>query len=136
MTRLLKQPLERWAIADCLDLVTPLIPQQRPSRSRAAALNQKQHPLGRNLIFLVLATRHDLQRIIRQWPLQRLRLFPRRAHPDIALFVRRQDHRHGLRMDRLDDCVRLAIKAAVARQVFRAELSSLSQAYIRLATYS
>ena len=42
-------------------------------------------------IFLVLAAHHDLERIIGQWPLQRLRLIPRRAHPDIALFVGDQD---------------------------------------------
>jgi len=30
--------------------------------------------------------------------LQRLRLIPRRAHPDVTFFVRRQDHRHGFRM--------------------------------------
>ena len=31
------------------------------------------------LVFLVLAARYDLQHIIRQWPLQRLRLLPWRA---------------------------------------------------------
>jgi hypothetical protein len=32
------------------------------------------------------------------WP-----LIPRRTHPDIVLLFRRQDNRHGLRMDRRDD---------------------------------
>src|SRR6185437_16258385 len=31
------------------------------------------------------AAHNDPQHIIRQWPLQRLRLIPRRGHPDIAL---------------------------------------------------
>ena len=57
----------------------------------------------RRPVFLVRPSHHDLERIIRQWPLQRLRLVPRRAHPDIALLIGHQDHRHRLRMDRLDD---------------------------------
>jgi len=32
-------------------------------------------------------------------PLQRLRLIPRRAHSDVALFFGHQVHRHRLRMD-------------------------------------
>jgi hypothetical protein len=32
--------------------------------------------------------------------LQRLRFVPRRAHPNVALFIRRQDHRHRLGMTR------------------------------------
>ena len=39
-------------------------------------------------------------------PLQRLGLIPRRAHPDIAFFRRRQDHWHGLWVDRFNDRVR------------------------------
>jgi hypothetical protein len=62
--------------------------------------------LGRCLIFLVCPTRHDLQRIIRQRSLQRLGLVSRRAHPDVALLIRHQDHRHRFGMDRLDDRVR------------------------------
>jgi hypothetical protein len=60
----------------------------------------------RRLIFLVDAARDDLQRIIRQRPLQRLGLIPRRAHPHVALFIGRQDHRHRLRMDRFDNGIR------------------------------
>ena len=56
---------------------------------------------------------HDLQRIIRQRPLQRLRLVPRRAHPDIALLISGQDDRHRLGMDRLDDRVRRGGQKAV-----------------------
>jgi hypothetical protein len=33
---------------------------------------------------LVGPTHHDPERIIRQWPLQRLRFIPRRAHPDTS----------------------------------------------------
>jgi hypothetical protein len=40
-------------------------------------------------IFFVRPAHHDLERIIRQRPLQRLRLISRRAHPQIALFVTR-----------------------------------------------
>jgi hypothetical protein len=32
--------------------------------------------LSRRPIFLILTAHHDLERIIRQWPLQRLRLVP------------------------------------------------------------
>ncbi|MEH2563463.1 hypothetical protein V1289_003090 [Bradyrhizobium sp. AZCC 2289] len=52
--------------------------------------------LGSRLVFLVDSSRDDLERIIRQRPLQRLRLIPRRAHPDIALLVRRQDRITGI----------------------------------------
>jgi hypothetical protein len=38
--------------------------------------------------FLVCAARHDLDGVVSQRPLQRLRLVPRRAHPDVALLVR------------------------------------------------
>ena len=41
---------------------------------------------GHYLIFLVRASRHDLQRVIRQRALQRLRLVPRRAHPESYSF--------------------------------------------------
>src|SRR5882757_10350525 len=37
-------------------------------------------------------------------PLQALCLIPGRAHPDVALLIRDQDHRHRLRVDWLDDC--------------------------------
>ena len=50
---------------------------------------------------------------IRRLPLQRLRLIPRRAYSDIALLIVRQDHRHRLRMDRLDDCVRRCGQEAI-----------------------
>src|SRR5260370_36918701 len=43
---------------------------------------------------------------MRQGSLQRVRRIPRRTHPHIALLVRRQDHRPGFRMDRLDVRVR------------------------------
>jgi hypothetical protein len=43
--------------------------------------------LAGGLVLLVLSAHHDPQRIIRQRPLQRLGLIPRRAHPDVALFV-------------------------------------------------
>ena len=66
-----------------------------------------------NLVFLVRAARDNLERVIRQRPLQRLRLVPRRAHPDVPLLVGRQDHRHGLGVDRLDHRVRRRRQEAV-----------------------
>jgi multidrug efflux pump subunit AcrA (membrane-fusion protein) len=60
-----------------------------------------------------LTTRNDLEGIIEQRSLQGLGLIPRRAHPDVAFFGRRQDHRHGLRVDRLNDRVRCRGQEAV-----------------------
>jgi len=48
----------------------------------------------------------DQHLVIRQRPLQRFRFVPWRAHPHVVLLFRRQDHRHGLWVDRLDDSVR------------------------------
>ena len=64
-------------------------------------------------VFLVGAACNDTQCVVWQGPLQRLRLVPRRAHPDVALFVRRQNYRHGLRVDGLDDRVRRRRQEAV-----------------------
>ena len=64
-------------------------------------------------VFLIPAAHHQRDRVIRQRPLQRLRLVPRRAHPDVALLVGDQDHRHRLRVDRLDDRVRRRRQKAV-----------------------
>jgi len=36
-------------------------------------------------------------------PLQRLRLIPRRAHPDVKLLVGGQDHWHCLRVNKFTD---------------------------------
>lgn len=47
-----------------------------------------------SLSSFVLAAHHDVERVIGQGPLQRLRLVPWRAH--IAFFGSRQDHRHRL----------------------------------------
>jgi hypothetical protein len=44
------------------------------------------------LVFFVGAAGHNHQRLIPQRPLQRLRIIPWRAHPDITLFIGRQDH--------------------------------------------
>jgi len=45
--------------------------------------------------------------------LQRLCLVPWRAHPHVVLLGRGQDHRHRLRMDWRDDCVRRRRQEAV-----------------------
>lgn len=60
----------------------------------------------RCLIFLINAARNYLEGFIRQWALQRLRFIPRRAHPDIVLLLRRQDHGQSLRVDRHNHRVR------------------------------
>jgi hypothetical protein len=57
-------------------------------------------------VFFIDPASDDLEYVIRQRPLQSLRLIPWRTHPDVALLVGRQDHRHCLGMDRLDDDVR------------------------------
>jgi hypothetical protein len=59
----------------------------------------------RRAILFVGPAHVDPERIIWQWPLQRLGLVPRRAHPDIPFFIGGQDHWHRLRVDRLDDRV-------------------------------
>ena len=61
--------------------------------------------LPRAILFLS-STHDDPERVVRQRSLQRLGFVPRRAHPHISLFVGEQDHRHGLRTDRLDHRVR------------------------------
>ena len=43
----------------------------------------------------------DRQHLVRQRPLKRPCLVPRRAQPDVPFFPGRQDHRHRLRVDRL-----------------------------------
>ena len=70
-----------------------------------------------SLVFLVRAARNNPDRVVGQGPLQRLGLIPRRAHPDVALLIGRQDHRHRLRMDRLDDRVRRRRQEAAAAEV-------------------
>jgi hypothetical protein len=43
-------------------------------------------------VILLVGTAHDdPERVIRQWPLQPLRFIPRRAHPDMTLFIGGQD---------------------------------------------
>ena len=91
--------------------VSPLISSSKQpelalhrSGTRVAAPNARacERLLGRRPIFLVGPARYDLERLVRQRPLQRLGFVPRRAHPNVALFIGRQDHRHCLRVDRLD----------------------------------
>jgi len=41
----------------------------------------------RGLIFLVGTTSNNLERVILQWPLQRFRFVPRRAHPHVAFLT-------------------------------------------------
>jgi hypothetical protein len=46
----------------------------------------------RRAVLLVGPAHDDPERVIRQWPLQRLGLIPRCAHSNIALLIGRQDH--------------------------------------------
>ena len=59
------------------------------------------------------AAHHDLERIVRQWPLQRLGLVPRRAHPNVPFLIGGKDHGHCLRMDRLDHGIRCGREKSV-----------------------
>ena len=59
---------------------------------------------GYGAVFL-LALRGDRERVIRQRALQRERLRRVRLKPSVDPFRRRQNDRHGLRMDRRDDRV-------------------------------
>ena len=62
---------------------------------------------------LYCTSRHDLQRVVRQRPLRCLGLIRRRAHANVVFFVRGQDHRHGPRMDWLDNGVRCRRQEAI-----------------------
>jgi hypothetical protein len=64
-------------------------------------------------IFLIGPAHHDLERIVRQRSLQRPRFIQGRAHPNVPLFIGRQDHRHGLGVDRHYDGVRRRRQEAV-----------------------
>jgi hypothetical protein len=58
------------------------------------------------LVLFVGPAHDDPERVVQQRSLQRLRVIPRCAHPYVAFFIGGQDHRHGLRVDRLDHRVR------------------------------
>lgn len=60
-----------------------------------------------------IAAGDDLQRLIRQRPLQPQSLLHRGIEPRVELVLGGEDHRHGLRMDRLDLGIRLAGQKAV-----------------------
>jgi hypothetical protein len=98
-----------------------------PPKRKLRQLPERSLPvfvyLRRRLISLVGTTGNDLERVIRQWPLQRLRLIPWRAHPDVTLLIGRQDHRHRLRMDRLDDLVWRIISKAIEQMRYRDHIS-------------
>ena len=69
--------------------------------------------LRRRTILLLRPACHDLERVSRQRSLQRLRLIPRCPHPNVALLVRRQDHRHRFGVDRLRHGVRRGGQEAI-----------------------
>jgi hypothetical protein len=95
-------------------------------RSKAEVGESKQGSASRSgLIFLVGTPGDDLERVIGQWPLECPRLIPRRAHPDGTLLVRRQDHRHGFRMDRVDHRVRRCCQEAVDKMRLAGQPSPL-----------
>jgi hypothetical protein len=89
-----------------------------------AGLPKDQRISRCKLVFLIGAAGDDLQSIIRRRTLQRLRVIPRRPHPDVALFVRGHDHRHSLGMDRLNArCFGATIRQGVNKmKVYREAL--------------
>jgi hypothetical protein len=106
------RPSEIFGISPQAIKSPPTLRLQVPSpQGRLGRTSRKT--LCRRLIFLICTARHDLDLFIRQRPLQRLRLIPRRTHPDVALFIGGQDHRHGLGMDRLDHRVRCCRQEAL-----------------------
>jgi hypothetical protein len=54
-------------------------------------------------ILLLRSTQHLGQPVVGQGFLQRSRLVPRRAHPNIVFFGRHKDHRHGFGVNRRND---------------------------------
>ena len=91
------------AITACSSLNDRALYQRRPL---AALIKWRSRHGCRRAILFVGSAHDNPERVIRLWPLQRLGLIPRRTHPNVPLFVRRQDHRHGLGMDRRDHRVR------------------------------
>jgi hypothetical protein len=71
-----------------------------PPRRTEAAPN---HNHAAAFVFLISAAHDDLDCVVQQRTLQRLRFVPRRAHPDIALFRRGQNDGHRLRMNGFDN---------------------------------
>jgi hypothetical protein len=64
---------------------------------------------GRNRsIFFGFATRNHQHLVIRQWSLRCFRLVPRRPHPHVPLFFRREHDRHGFVVHRRYCSVRLS----------------------------
>jgi hypothetical protein len=51
-----------------------------------------EREIKRPLCLLSRGHHNDPQDVVRQWPLQRLGLVQRCAHPDIPLFIGGQDH--------------------------------------------
>jgi hypothetical protein len=74
------------ANADAPTIAIHLKPWRERSRTGCTPFSR------RRAVFLVGSTRYDPQSVIRQWPLQGLRLVPRRAHPHVAVFFGRQDY--------------------------------------------
>jgi hypothetical protein len=72
--------------ADAPTIAIHFKPWRERSRTNRATFSR------RRAVFLIGATRHDPQRVVRQWSLQGLRLVPRRTHPHITFFVGRQDY--------------------------------------------
>jgi hypothetical protein len=76
--------------AMCYDITSIQFHKRATTRGERIALLAASLSRSCGFVFLVGAAHDDLQRVVRQWPLQCLSLVPRRAHPDVALcrFVR------------------------------------------------
>ena len=91
-------PAHHQPIAVMFDFVNPQRAGRRSSRLRRLARLDEAGgtPRGRSCcrraILFVGPAHDDPERIVRQWPLQRLGLVPRCAHPNVPLFIGGQDH--------------------------------------------
>jgi hypothetical protein len=82
------------------------------SRRRTGCLCSAGRSRG-DLVLFVSAAHDDPKSRVRQRPLQRPRLIPRRTHPHVPLLLSGQDHWHRLGMDRRDDGVRSGGESAL-----------------------
>jgi hypothetical protein len=89
----------------------------RPGRYQLEKTSLRRRLRGRRLDGW--RRRHDLDHVVRQRPLQRPCLIPRRGQPGLYLVLRGQDDRHRLFVDRLHDAVRIGREEAVQLEVLR-----------------
>jgi hypothetical protein len=84
------------------------------SRDERTASRRRKQNSSHGTIFLVCATHRDFQRVIWQWPLQRLCPIPRRASRRRVLHPW-SGSRHGLRVDRTTTAFGAVVRKAWVR---------------------